>query len=270
MRRLARQIPRWATGASTANSAARVPRRRGNDPPDLARPGCARTAPGVPDLAAFPGLPGVRILACDFLHVDTVFLRRLYVLFMIEIDTGGCTVWRHRSPNRCVDRPAGAQPSSISVSDCPVQVLIRDRDNKFTAMFDEVFTGDSVRVIRRRPGHLGEFFVQRYARSLRRECLDHLLIYGEGHLRRSSSSRSWVRSGWLSSSRSRVRSGWLSSSRSRVRSGWLSSSRSRVRSGWLSSSVASSVGSWSPVDLAILASLALSAGSNDCPGIRAE
>jgi putative transposase len=46
-----------------------------------------RTAPGLTDLAAVPDLPGLRILSCDFLHVDTVLLKRLYVFFVMEVET---------------------------------------------------------------------------------------------------------------------------------------------------------------------------------------
>ena len=63
--------------------------------------------------------------------------------------------------------------------------LIRDRDSKFTAAFDNVFTGTGARVIKtpvRSPR--ANSFAERYVGTLRRECLHHLLIYGEGHLRR--------------------------------------------------------------------------------------
>jgi transposase InsO family protein len=61
--------------------------------------------------------------------------------------------------------------------------LIRDR--KFTSVFDEVFAGSGMRIIKtpvRSPK--ANSFAERYAGTLRRECLDHLLIYGERHLRR--------------------------------------------------------------------------------------
>ncbi len=62
--------------------------------------------------------------------------------------------------------------------------LVRDRDSKFTAAFDEVLAGNGVRVIKapvRSPR--ANSFAERYVGTLRRECLDHLLIYGEHHLR---------------------------------------------------------------------------------------
>ena len=62
--------------------------------------------------------------------------------------------------------------------------LIRDRDSKFTCAFDEVFAGNGMRIIKtpvRLP--LANSFAERYVGTLRRECLNHLLIYGERHLR---------------------------------------------------------------------------------------
>ena len=61
--------------------------------------------------------------------------------------------------------------------------LIRDRDSKFTAAFDAVFTGADLRIIRtpiRAPR--ANAIAERFIGTLRRECLDHLLITGPRHL----------------------------------------------------------------------------------------
>ena len=63
------------------------------------------------------------------------------------------------------------------------QFLIRDRDSKFTAVFDAVFTGANIRIIRtpiRAPQ--ANAIVERFIGTLRRDCLDHLLITGPRHL----------------------------------------------------------------------------------------
>ena len=126
------------------------------------------------------------ILAVDFAHVDTVFLRRLYVLVVIEhgrrrVRIAGITA-----------HPTGAwvtQQARNLLMDLGKQAeqfryLIRDRDSKFTAAFDAVFAGADIAILRtpvRAPR--ANAIAERWIGTLRRECLDHLLITGPRHLK---------------------------------------------------------------------------------------
>jgi putative transposase len=98
------------------------------------------------------------MIACDFLTVDTVFLRRLYVLFFFielasrRVHFGGVTA----NPNgRWVTQQARNLVMTLADGERPVRFLVRDRDSKFTRDFDEVFRSEEIRVIRtpvRAPG----------------------------------------------------------------------------------------------------------------------
>jgi putative transposase len=123
------------------------------------------------------------MLACDFFTVETISLRRYYVLFFIELQT------RRVHLAGCTTNPTGAwvtqQARNLSFTGLfnRIRYLVHDRDSKFTAAFDEVFHSEGIRVIEtpiRAPQ--ANAFAERFVRTVRAECLDWLLILGRRHL----------------------------------------------------------------------------------------
>jgi putative transposase len=125
------------------------------------------------------------IVACDFFTVDTVLFRRLYVLVFIELATrqvylAGITTnptgeWATQQARNIIE-------TFVERTE-PIRFLIHDRDSKFTAAFDEVFRSEGIRAIRtpvRAPN--ANAFTERWIATVRRECLDRLLIVNRRHL----------------------------------------------------------------------------------------
>ncbi len=125
------------------------------------------------------------IVACDFFTVETVLLRRFYVLFFIEhgsrrVQLGGCTT----SPDGSWVTQQ-ARNLGLFFEEQQIRFLIRDRDSKYTRPFDEIFRSERIRILRtpvRAPQ--ANAVAERFVRTVRSECLDWLLIFNRRHLER--------------------------------------------------------------------------------------
>lgn len=185
--RLARENPRWGClriqgelrklgirmGATTIRT---ILRRCGLGP-----------APrrGGPSWGEFLRAQAHGMLACDFFTVETAWLRTFSVLFFIELGS------RRVQLAGVSANPGGAwmsqQARNLAIEERlqHVRFLLHDRDAKFSGPFDQVVRSEGVRVIKtpvRAPK--ANAAAERWVRTVRNECLDHVLVFGRGHLER--------------------------------------------------------------------------------------
>jgi putative transposase len=187
--RLARENPRWGylrvvgelkkLGVTVSKGSVANVLRRHRLPPAPRRTG--------PTWAEFLRAQAKGIVATDFFTVDTVLLWRYYVLFVIDVERRvvhllGVTA----NPNGpWVTQVARNFASATEEGGRRVRFLIRDRDTKLTANFDEVFASIGVETIVtpvRSPK--ANAFAERWVRTVREDCLDHLLLVSRRHLER--------------------------------------------------------------------------------------
>jgi transposase InsO family protein len=126
------------------------------------------------------------IVACDFFTVETVFLKTLYVLVFMHIET-----------RRILGVGVSANPNGAWVTqqarnlvmdlegdpEFCMRFLLRDRDAKYNRSFDTVFAAEGIEVVLtpyRTPQANGH--IERLIGGLRREVLDHVLILHRRHL----------------------------------------------------------------------------------------
>ena len=123
------------------------------------------------------------IWACDFLQVTDLLFRPLFAFFVIALDSRRVVhVGVTRQPT---DGWVAQQLREATPYEERPRFLIRDNDGKYGPQFDRLATASGITVLRtpvRAPQ--ANATCERFLGSVWRECLDHLLVLGERHLRK--------------------------------------------------------------------------------------
>ena len=125
------------------------------------------------------------MLACDFLTVETIGLTRIYVLFFVSLERRRVEFFATTTnpDGPWVTQQARNLIMQLGDRENRFKYLIRDRDSKFSFNVDAVFRSEGIRIIRtpvRAPN--ANAHAERWVGTLRRDCLDRLLIWNRRHL----------------------------------------------------------------------------------------
>jgi hypothetical protein len=196
--RLARENPRWGYGKIHG---------------ELLKLGCHTSEPNVGNILKRNGIQPApvrngsigwrhlmnhykdQILACDMFTVETeaspassgIWLQTIFVLFFIELGSrrvhfAGLTTNPHQI---WITQQARQLVWDLTDEGSSLRFLIHDNDSSFSKAFDTVFISEGYHVIHtpfQAPN--ANAFAERWIRSAREECLDHILILGSAHLQR--------------------------------------------------------------------------------------
>jgi putative transposase len=121
--------------------------------------------------------------ACDFLQLYDIWFRPIFAFFIIDLGARKVVhvgVTRNPTTTWVAQQLRNATPFGEGP-----RFLIRDNDDRFGVDFDRAAKGTGIRVLRtavRAPRM--NAFCERFLGSVRRECLDHVIVLGERHLER--------------------------------------------------------------------------------------
>jgi len=133
--------------------------------------------------ATFLGNHAHETWACDFLQVIDLGFRSLFAFFIVELGSRRVVhlgVTRHPTDAWVAQQLREATPFGE-----PPRFLVRDNDAKYGPRFDRLAAASGIRVLRTPIcAPKANASCERFLGSVRRECLDHLLVLGQRQLRR--------------------------------------------------------------------------------------